>query len=778
MQNQLVPSDVIRPLPEYLPGAPIPPRQEEESEWISGEQLREYWRVIRKYRALIAACLVMCVIGGLLYAFTATPLYTAQSKIRIGSYDPVLLAANIEEMLLQQSKEQLYLDTQIQEIESLSVADRVLRDDRILESLRSRSRGWLSMLFNTSQPAQPEEELSAGYQHPVRYLEAYLKRLAVKPVRRTSLVLIEATSDSPTLAAYIANRHAEEYLRWVRDIRVRQQSQGLSFLQQQASELRTKLSDLEREMADYAEEHSIVAVNKDENIIVQKMARLNDALTETMTKRITADNQYEEARAALADGNTAFDDQSVQSMQAELAKLEAEASELSVKFTDSYPKMQQLRSQIDGLKTAIADHRASIVRGLKVKAKAVAEEEASMREELEQQKSRAFELSKKQVQYNILNREADSTRELLQNVLRQIKETSLSVESKASNVSIVDQAVKPAAPTFPRKKMIVLLSGLLGTGLGLSLAFLLRHLDNTLHSPEEVVAGLRVPNLGVVPLFEHEPLQLEAPPPPAVEQPDEGIEILPPQAIAPEPIVFFAKPQAIASEAYRTIRTAILLSQAGQPPRTLLVSSAQAGEGKTTLCINLAASLASSGGRVLLIDADLRRPSVWRYFDRPRESRGLVDVLTGQAGFDEACVYDDAKAITFIPAGRVPPNPAELLGSTQMAALLAEVSAKYDYVIIDSPPILPVTDSVLLSRIVDGVVLVVKGSGTPKPVVIDAKNRLQNIGARVLGVVLNAIDVTRNDYAYYNRYYYSYYQTEQRPSSRRGRAAVERVMEV
>jgi succinoglycan biosynthesis transport protein ExoP len=231
-------------------------------------------------------------------------------------------------------------------------------------------------------------------------------------------------------------------------------------------------------------------------------------------------------------------------------------------------------------------------------------------------------------------------------------------------------------------------------------------------------------------------------------------------------VMYVTNPKSLASEAYRTIRTAILLSQAGEPPRTILISSAQSSEGKTTSSINLAASLASAGGRVVLIDADLRRPGLTRHFGLPSGGPGLVEIITGQASIKDVAIPEILKRVTVIPSGRVPPNPAELLGSKEMIVTIQKLSEEYDYVIIDSPPILPVTDSVILSRFVDGVVLVVKGASTPRKVVRDAKTRLEAVGARFLGAILNDVDLTGGDYYYYNRYYYSYYRNEDGSDSR------------
>lgn len=767
----------VRSLPEYLP---VEGDYNGDSDWaVSDVPLREYWRIVVKYRVLIAAMLAVCVLLGLLYAFTATPIFEAQTKVRISSYQPILASTQVEEHLRQRSLDAGYLETQIQEIKSYSVADRVLLSPIIKDYFQNSggSEGLLAALMfwrSDQEQAAPQQEKTLRYSNPVTLIERYLDRVSVSPIRRTALVWIRARSESPDLAAEMANAHAEAYIDWVRESRIREQSTGLSFLRGQAQELRERVADLEREMADYAEENSIVAVNKDENITAQRMARLNQLLTDATAKRIEAEHDFNEAKKALDQNSAGFDDPSTQRVRSELASLQSELDQLREKFTDSYPRVQQLRSRVAALKKSVQDQREQIVSGLQTKAQAALREEENLREELEQQKSRAFELSKRQVQYNILNRELTSSRDLLQNVLRQIKETALTVESNSSNVAIVDPAIVPKSPSAPKKLFILAAACLIGLGLGLGLAFLLSYLDNTVRTPEDIAARLGLPALGVVPSFELDHLL----PAPEVrtrasgqdskdEKDDEGSgakEKLPArtgEGAADTPVVYLRNPKSLTSEAYRTIRTGILLSQAGEPPRTIMVSSSQSAEGKTTSSINLGASLASTGGRVLLIDADLRRPSVHSHFEVESSTPGLAEVLTGQASVEEVKVQGVVDNLTFVFAGQIPPNPAELLGSREMMKILDQFAAEYDYVIIDSPPILPVTDSVVLSRYVDGVVLVVKGGSTPTKVINDAKRRLQGVGARLLGVVLNDVDVTSGDYYYYSRYYHSYYEDEE-----------------
>ncbi len=716
-------------------------------------KLKEYFKITLKYRTLIIGIAGLSIVFSLLYAFLATPLYTTSSKIRIGTYEPVLASTGIEGVMQEKSKEANYLETQIQEISSYSLVDDVL-DDEIIYGIVHESS---SAKTNSHQ----KSVAAGGYKHSVKDIQKYLNLIKVSPVRRTSLVSILATSEDPHHSARIANMHAEAYIEWVRTNRVNQQSRAIVFLESQAADLREKVADLERDLADYAEENSIVAVNSDENITAQRMAQLSTLLTETTAKRIEAENKYKAANESLSGESSAdFDDPSTQSLRTQLATLEAEYQQLSQKFTDAYPKMKELKSQISGLRSSIQGGRKSLVQGIKSRAEALKQEELRLQEELDRQKSLTFELAKRKVHYNVLHRELESSRELLQNVLRQLKESSLAVEGNSSNVSIVDYAVVPEHASHPRKFLILLFGGLLGVGAGVALALVLHYLDNTIRTAEELSTVLRVPNLGVVPSFESEPGLLEASRgngEHAADSPQSEGNL---PARSSYPIAFLEDSRSLCAEAYRTIRTAILLSQAGEPPRTLLVTSAQSSEGKTTSVMNLAVSLAGSGGKVAVIDADLRRPSLNRYFPVQPGTPGLVEVITGSVPLQHIGLSNGPRRITYYPSGNIPPNPAELLGSVEMAELIDEVASTHDYVIIDSPPVLPVTDAVLLSRLVDGVVFVVKGAHTPGPVILEAKTRLENVGARVLGTVLNDIDLKSGDYSYYNKYYSSYYRRE------------------
>ncbi|MCB0320646.1 MAG: polysaccharide biosynthesis tyrosine autokinase [Bdellovibrionales bacterium] len=777
---------MVRPLPNFLPGAELYGWDDSDSSGRGDSILRDYWGIVVRYRTLIVGVFLATTLIFTIAAFLITPLYVGKSRIRIGTYEPVLTAASVEGVFEEQSKEANYLETQIQEVSSFTMADRVLNKsavrDRIFSEVAAH-QGFFASLFGGS-PTSPEEpskdlEVHSIYTQPVDLIEQYLTNLSVRPVRRTSLVEIQFQSENPVTAALIANEHAKEYRDWVRESRVEQRSSTLRFLREQGEDLREKVMDLEREIADYAEENSIVAVNADQNITAQRMSQLNQLLTEVTAKRIEAEKIYEKSKDSLSSDAAGFDDDTTRRMRGELATLKAEYSELLEKFTPEYPKLKQIKAKISGLNEAIQEQRSQIVEGLQAKSHALELEEARLQEELDQQKSKTFELAKRQVHFNVLNRELESSRELLQNVLRQTKESALAIEGNSSNVTIVDFAVVPDSPSYPKKSLLILGGMGFGAALGVALAFLFSHLDNTIRTAEALTQLTYVPNLGVVPSFEkdqefqkdHESQKnlggnSNVPPQIALEnkqskkssssQSDEAL----PVSYDPS-VTFIDEPRSLASEAYRSIRTAILLSQAGEPPRVLAVTSAQSSEGKTTSVINIAASLASTGDvRVLVIDCDLRRPSVMSYLGGGTQTSGVVEVLTGLSPVDELILPDILPGVSVLPSGRIPPNPAELIGSKEMRNLLASLSDQFDFIVIDTPPVLPVTDSVVLSRLVDGVIFVVKGGTTPRRIIADAKDRLVSVGARILGTILNDVNFSSGDYYYYNKYYLSYYQED------------------
>jgi capsular exopolysaccharide synthesis family protein len=747
-----------------------------------GFTVREYFRVAKKYRWLIVLVSIVFFILTALYSFLATPLYVASATVEIGTYLPLLPTASVEAQVSQQTQSSGYLSTQIARIKSLTVADRALNDKPLAEAINtyfSRADGLFSepkqLPLAASTPNNSSSEILGGeYKHSVDTLKQYLSLINVEQVKKTSLVEISATSADKQLSALVANAHARAFIELVRSERQNSTMEDLIFLEAQADELAKKVALAERKLATYAEEHEIVSLNKDENITVKKMELLNQLLTNATAERIQAEMTFKEAQKGNVSATMAFDSHSTTELRASLKEAEAEYAMLAQKFKPGYPRMAQLQAKVETLKENLKSHDSEAILALDARYQAKLDSEKSLREQLEVQQSKAFELSRLLVSYNIMEREYESVKDLHQSVLRQLKEAQVSAQSSGTSVAITEPATVPGTHSSPKRVRNMLLALLFGPLIGFALAVFFETLDNTLQSPKDVADLLDLPTLGVVPLFGldsiFEPKLANAQPKLIAEgsgksdtnsEKSDNTDTASSNSRLPiffktDNLVTVSSPRSVASEAFRSIRTALQYSSADNPPKVLVFTSGQKGEGKTTLISNLAVTLAQASLRTILIDADLRRPSLHTLFEVDPGHAGLSELLTAQCDLEDVVIQSKFEHLKVIPAGVRPPNPAELVGSKKMADLLKRFSAEYDYVLIDTPPILPVADALSLARSVDGVVLVVRGQDTQKHVASLAVHRLDQVGARIVGVILNNVDV-RSDYYYYYRDGYAYH---------------------
>ena len=685
--------------------------------------------------------------AGIAYLLFSTPRYAARATIRISSYEP-LLGGDSEESSRDKTREVNYLDNQLQEVRSRSLADQVLKDTPGLADIFMRQAlSPLAALLGRTLP-QP----SGGYSHPQVVIDRYLDALSVLPVRRSNVVVIEALSPDPSHAAAMANAHAQGYVRWIRRIRNNTRADGLSFLGEQSKKLEARVSDLERQLAEYAEEHSIVAVNERENIVAQRMSQLNKLLTQAMADRIKAEHEALLMGRAAGKNNSAVDDSATQRIREELARVRGEYEQLSAKFTDKYPRVLELKSRLSELERAVTSERSGIVAGLTAKADAARAEELRLQEEFELQKSAAFELSRKQVRYNTLARELESARLLLQRVLEQTTESGMLLQSSATNVSVLDAATIPDRASYPRTWLVLvvaLVCGLIGGGAAVGV---MTRLDDAVRVPEDVVGMVDLPVLGSIPTFAKATGLNETPGErnralPSAEETVSG-DLLPATFAGAEsgsPII----------EAYRSLRTTLLLSRAGGPPKILAVTSPRPGEGKTVTALNIAAVLASAGASVVVVDCDLRRPRMGRLAGVPSGTPGVSEILAGVLPCNEGVVCTKLSNLWVVPAGALPPRPAELLGSPALDELLNELAERFDHVVVDTPPILAVTDGELVARVAHGTLLVARSGVTPRTALRVAVERLRSLSVPLLGVVLNDVDVRQP--GYYRDVYSGYY---------------------
>ncbi|ETR72909.1 MAG: lipopolysaccharide biosynthesis [Candidatus Magnetoglobus multicellularis str. Araruama] len=365
-----------------------------------------------------------------------------------------------------------------------------------------------------------------------------------------------------------------------------------------------------------------------------------------------------------------------------------------------------------------------------------------------------MELNQKSIQYGVLQREAESARHMYELLIKRFKETSLTEDMKTGNVRVVDPAEVPKSPIRPRKRLNIFLGIVFGLFVGIAVAFAFEFLDNTLKSPEDIRNFLNIPYLGPVPTFDLERDNTDN----------------------PELITQYS-PKSTASESYRGIRTSLLFSSADKVPQIILVTSAGPSEGKTLTSTNLAITMAQAGSRVVIVDCDMRKPKVHKMFGFSRD-KGMSSVLVSselESVLQDVVIHSDIPNLDVIPCGPIPPNPSEIIGSQKMSRIMQELQKQYDRIIVDSPPITAVTDSTVLAKFVDGVMLVVHAGVTPRQVVKTGLDQLQGVEANVLGAVLNDVDTGKESYYYYQYYYYYYGEDgEKKHRSRRKKRSSKR----
>jgi capsular exopolysaccharide synthesis family protein len=728
--------------------------------------LLEYWGIIRKRFATLLIVLLIVFTAGLFATFRGKPVYEAHALIEIQKENPDV--PTLQEIFQIDGVSDAYIETQNRILKSENLARRVILQlglDRMPEFMQ-RSGSW--------QEAREKKDVSqastmavapasAQQAIPEAVLKNFAQRLAVEPVKRSRLIEVTFESNDPQTAAKVVNTLTAVYIDANLEARWEAAQKASDWLSQQLMGMKGKLEKSEDELQKYGRQNGLLFLETDkgnsENIVVERLRDLQEELTKAQAERYKKESLYrllENKDYGSLPG--VFDNKLIQDLTTRLADLERERSRLAANFNPSYPRVKELQSQIDESTEMLEAERARAGGGIANDYKAAISREQLLRDAFMEQERQANDIAGKSVQYNILKREADTNKQLYVGLLSKLKETGVSSSLKATNIRVVDPAYPPKKFARPRIALDLSIALIVGICLGFAAAFLQEHLDNTLKNSEDIERFLQIPALGSVPAV-------------MLSENSKGLR-------ATERMLGFEnrngnrnghgngaewnriKPaegngiqNGALAEAFHGLRTSVLLSTAKRPPATLLVTSAQQGEGKTTVAANLTASLAQLGDSVLLIDADLRRPSLHKFFQISRET-GLVNYLTGDCDWRSLVWQASPVGVSVLFCGPVPPNPADLLSSEYMRTLLREASREYKFVVLDSPPLLNLADSRILATLVDGVILVVGGGSTPRDMVRRAYLSAVDAGSHVLGAMINFADV-KNDY-----YYSGYHQVE------------------
>jgi succinoglycan biosynthesis transport protein ExoP len=559
------------------------------------------------------------------------------------------------------------------------------------------------------------------------------------------------------LAARTVNAVAENYIQKNLEARWDAAQKASEWLSQQLRDLKAKLENSEDDLQKYAADNGLLFLETEkgdaESIVNQSVREVQEELTRAQADRMEKESIFRLVQSGeYGSLPGVLDNKLLQDLTFRLADLQREQAQLATTFTDNYPKVKQTQSQIAEIQSSLERERWRAAQKISNDYFAALRREKLVREAFAEKLAEANQIAEKSVQYGILSREVDTNNGLYEGLLERLKEAGVSAGLKASNIRIVDPGTVPYKPIAPNYPLNLGLAAFLGLGLGICMAFLKEHLDQTIRYSQDVFHFLGVPVLGFIPsMSARNGKKLKG-----ITAADREFIFGPANSrTAPGDALIEDRPRndlgihkgSAFSEAFRELRTSVILSASGRLANSILVTSAQPGEGKTTVAVNLAFSLAQLGQPVLLVDADMRRPSIQKYF--PQKGSKLSSYLGGQGAWQQMVYPTPISRLNVLHCGPIPENPSELLSSDRMRALIQESMTTYRFVILDSPPLLNRADSRILGSMVGATLLVVKGGETPRQVVQYAESQARSVGANLIGVVLNNLDSSLNDYSYY-----------------------------
>ncbi len=743
--------------------------------------LRDYLSVLYRHRWLAVACFGVTVGLTILVTLLTPRLYTASTRLQVARQSPIQLRLDGNVLRLADGDRDTnaaltFVSAQVAALQSRDLAERVIREHGLATNEaflhpRPRLRGLLALGEALPRPVRPRglESAPAGYSEretaspasagPV-LIDRYMRYLKVEEIRGTDIVEVRFTTPDPALSALLAAAHTQAYLDANQEARRGNDVTAQEFLGRQLEEARQQVEGAEAALSRFATEHASVAVNEEQKTVGQRITDLSSQLTKAEGARVALQTRYEFLTQKAPGDLLAYflDRPGIQKLHLALLDLRAERAGLDGRLGPNHPQSQELRRQQAEIEEQLRAEMTQEVEAIRARYDAARLAEEQLRRTLNRLGAKSIELRDLGARYQLLKNNVETAHALHASLLKQRMETGVNAELVASNVRVIERAEVPFRPSKPNVPLNVTLGVLAGLVFAVGAAFSCEYFDQSVKSTQEVEDLLLLPTLATIPNFEqarratvrspHARRLLTSSENGAASNGNGTRDTLEGQS----DLVLLREPWSQVAEAFRSLRTAVLFTARGAPPKVIVVTSAVAAEGKTVGSLNLATALAEAGSRVLLLEADLRHPRCHRTL-RVDASRGLASLLAGQAELESVIHSLDAPRISFIPAGAVPANPAELVSSVRMREALASLRSRYDFVIIDTPPVLPVTDAVVLAREADAVVLVVRGHGTPSGLVREARDRLVMTGAPLLGVVVNDVDLTWGDL-----YLYDYYQ--------------------
>jgi capsular exopolysaccharide synthesis family protein len=756
--------------------------------------LLDYWRAIRKRLWLVFGIVALVTMLSLVYVARKPDEFEAQARVQVDLEETGNLVNN-QRPLYGPTDDPIYFNTQLQILVSPGLMRRVVRTldlehnpDFFKGDPSQRPSTWQTLRRMVGLGKAPDPMAKAPDQLPLTttvaqataredlneakrlapYVNNILSGLKVDPVKEargyykeTRLIDIKFSHPVPDVTSKVVNAIAETYVFSNLEKRTEANSTTGDFLQKRIAELQQQIRTSEERLVNYAKNNQIISLDPNQNTVVERLAGLNQQLLQAENDRKTAEAAYnaaklpDAARALAEDGAKSNND-----LESKLNELRQKRALLMVDATEEAPEVKEVDQQISELDRQLKEmssrKSATLLTNLNTRYQQALEREQSLRKAFEQQRAQTLSQNEAAINYRIIQQEIETNKSLLNGLLQGAKENDVVMAGKPNNISIVDYALTPDTPVGPNRTRTVIAAFFLSIGLGVGLALFFEYLDDTVHSTEEVERMLHLPALAVIPSVGSGARRRVLPGSTALQKQNGN-------GNGHSELLMNVDSRSPLAEAYRHLRTSVLLSTAGRAPKSLLVTSSLPGEGKTTTAVNTAMSLAQTGASVVIIDADMRRPRLQSIFDMQGQ-QGLSSILSSDTSDGDMLAMvrsDEESGLNILTSGPIPPNPAELLGSDQMRRLLAVLQQNYTHVVVDSPPVSSFTDGVLISSMVDGVLLVVHGGKSSRHIVRRSKQLLNDVGAKIFGVVLNNINLQSHDYYYYQSYYgQKYYEKE------------------
>ena len=760
-------------------------------------RLREWQRIIYRHKWLILSFILIALPLATIQAYRAKPIYQATTTIEVRpetsslskSGDVVVVGSNDNtkaeiviirsQPVVRQTITNLNLDKNprfldvttkrslLEALMSLKGAQPEREKKLAQEAAKQSANNAGAGEMKTNGPehggtvadlAENPHNAEAERKRLGPYIQTLLDNLNVEGLRDTRLIKISFRHTDPEIAAAVADGVAYNFMQYNFQGKTERFRSASDWLEKSTQKLRAQVEKAEQKLVDYSKENNIFSLEGKENLTSEKLTKLHEQVMRAAFDRIVKQSLYEEVKVGRgAQLPEAFADPKTAEVRKSLNDLAVEASRLSVKFGAKHFSVQEIQKKMATLQEQIKGSQSMLDDRLRADYERAVRDEANLRNELEIAKGEAVQQNQASIQYSVLQQDLETAKALYTDFLNKTSQADIQRAEQFNNVRLIESAETPGGPVGPNRSQTILLAFVVSLGMGVGLAYLMENMNTTVRNVEDVNRFTQLPVLGVIPILTEalpdgkrsgiRSIELRAA---TMKDVNDSFELL--GDVSDKPVLADSmKVFSAAAEAYRMLRTSILLSTAGHPPKTLMVTSGQPGDGKTTTVFNIALALTQLKAEVLVVDCDMRKPRIHKMLQL-QKGEGLSTLLASGGDPDKFIYRTPVRGLSVLPCGYVPPNPSELISSGSMKEVLRSLSERFDYVVIDAPPMISVSDPIILSTLVDGVILVVKSGESKGESVRRASQDLSSVGARVLGVALNNLNIRKDGYDYYRNY--------------------------